>query len=95
MSLTIEPHPSAKYAVTRTYAIVAVHALNMNDPDASRYGSTLVLASKQLLTSGGAHVWAPPDWILADDIVAFCQTTEAANKYRTYIREQDREADGA
>jgi hypothetical protein len=27
--------------------------------------------------------------------VAFCQTTEAAVKYRTYIREQDREAEEA
>jgi hypothetical protein len=94
-TITVEPHRSAQYAVTRDYTILAIHALNILDPSGPVGGALLVLGSRQMLTSGGAHVWAPPTWVGGSDIVAFCQTTEAAVKYRTYIREQDREAEEA
>lgn len=94
-SITVEPHSSCKYAVTRDYDIVAVHAINALDPNEPLGGVTMALCSRVMMTSSGAHVWGAPKWIADSHIVAFCQTTEAASKYRTYVREQDREAEGA
>lgn len=94
--VTVEPHASCKYAVLVDYTIWAVHAVHTGDPCAPiGPGATVVLASRQMMSSGGAHVWGPPTWLNAADVIAFCQTTEAATKYRTYIREQDMESEGA
>ena len=86
----IAPHGSCKYAVVRNgrhYEIVAVHAI-----DASRG----VLVSRQMQGPGDTHVWGSPYLLDTGAVfIAFCQTSEAAGKYRRMLIEQDREVEEA
>lgn len=89
----ITPHTSCKYAVVQhavsgDYLIAAVHALSPGT-------SASLLLSVQRQAHDDAHVWGTPKWVSEQHVIALCQTSEAAAKYRRWLREQDRETEQA